>query len=109
MAETNRPRNITRVTRKGRGFPVPGLAYEPPGSPPDRVWVVDWDIPAADKAARQRFYRRLRYIWLNYYGDTRMSTMSVLITDEEDLAREVYSLARKYGRANLYEARPVSK
>jgi len=34
-----------------------------------------------------------------------MSTMSVLITDEEDLAMEVYQLARKFGRANLYEAR----
>jgi len=100
--------NNTRVTRKGRGYPVPGVAYEPPSSESERVWVVDWDIPAADKAARQRFYRRLRYIWLNYYGDTRMSTMSVLITDEEDLAREVYQLARRFGRANLYEARKVN-
>jgi len=34
--------------------------------------------------------------------------MSVLITEEEDLAREVYSLARRFGRANLYEAKKVN-
>ena len=32
-----------------------------------------------------------------------MSSMSVMIVEEEALAREVYELATKYGRASIYE------
>lgn len=32
-----------------------------------------------------------------------MSSMSVMLTQDEDLAREVYSLASTFGRTSLYK------
>jgi len=32
----------------------------------------------------------------------KMSTMSVLVTADRALATQIYDLARKYGKANLY-------
>jgi len=73
-----------------------------PSDPP--VWIVDWDIPVG--AMRFGFYRALRRLRKELGLVGRMSTMSVLITQDSDLAWRVYHLVLRYTeRAHIYEAR----
>jgi len=73
-----------------------------PGGPD--VWIVDWDIPVGSR--RFGFYRELRRLRERLGLVGRMSTMSVLITQDYQLALAVFSLAAQYTeRVHLYEAR----
>jgi len=68
------------------------------------VWIVDWDIPVG--AMRFGFYRALRRLRRELGLVGRMSTMSVLITQDRELAWRVYHLVLRYTeRAHIYEAR----
>lgn len=76
-----------------------------------RVWVVAWDLPANDARLRRRFYRRLRSI-IKEYMEGKKPTLeeaedvglfiwaqqSVIVTDIEKLAREIYELAASMAR-----------
>jgi hypothetical protein len=67
------------------------------------VWVVDWDIPL-DKN-RFGFYRALRRLRKEMHLEGGMSSMSVLITEDEKLAWAVYGVAAEYAvRFHIYEA-----
>jgi len=73
-------------------------------SPEAPVWIVDWDIPVGPM--RFGFYREMKRLRKELGLVGRMSTMSVLITEDEDLAWRVYHLALRYTkRAHIYEAR----
>ena len=71
------------------------------------VWIVDWDIPLTKN--RFRFYRALRKLRRELGLVGRMSSMSVLITEDRELAFRVYDLAVTFAdRVHIYEAREVS-
>jgi len=68
------------------------------------VWICDWDIGVGRD--RFRFYRGLKKIRKEMQLEGQMSTMSVLITVDRELASRVYELARAFtDRVHLYEAR----
>ncbi len=64
-------------------------------------FIVDWDIPTK---CRRMFYYHLKKIRLKYEIQGTMSTASVMHTDDRKLAEDVFNLATKYGKANLYAA-----
>ena len=68
------------------------------------TYVVDYDLPADYR--RKRFYRAIkRYLSLNKMAATEWSTGSVVFTDSEEFAWEVYRQARAVGGvAHVYEA-----
>ena len=68
------------------------------------TYVVDYDLPGDFR--RKRFYRAIsRYLSLNEMTATEWSTGSVVFTDSEDFAWEVYRQARAVGgTAHVYEA-----
>jgi len=69
---------------------------------------VDYDIPTAPKI-RMRFYREIKALLLgNGESWAKYSTKSVLITNDEALAKSLYFIARKYGKARLYVGHPVT-
>ena len=88
------------------------------------LFIVDYDVPVEK---RKRFYRALRaaiaeYLWVERSevksltqawelaragGAFVRSTQSVIVTDDERLARTVYNIASSFGRANLYRAEKV--
>ena len=70
------------------------------------VYVVDYDIPAVPKI-RMRFYREIRELLHKGEKYARYSTQSVLITNDEALAKSVYLIAKKYGRARIYRAHEI--
>jgi hypothetical protein len=71
------------------------------------IWVVDWDISLSKD--RFRFYRALRKVKKELGIDGEMSTMSVLITQDKELAFRVYDLALTFAdRVHIYEAKEVS-
>lgn len=121
--------NVTRVTRKPGSFaPVPQISIYPVPERP-LVYVVEWDIPSNSAAHRARFYRALRRLRRIYEADyenastenrntcdkdiqkrsgtSRFSTMSVLITEDPELAGAIFNLAKAFGRAHIYEARQL--
>ena len=69
-----------------------------------RYWVVDYDIPVRPQARRRAFYRALQGIVRKYDVVADRSTQSVWIIDNEQIAREIHSLASEYGRSHLYTA-----
>jgi len=71
------------------------------------VWIVDWDIPSTSAALRVRFYRALKKLKKAYDIETEMSTKSVFVTDNEELARDIFGLSKGFGVAHLYEARQI--
>jgi len=71
------------------------------------VWLVEYDIGLGKN--RFAFYRALKRLQneLGLFG--QMSTMSVLITRDEELARRVFDLASKFtSRVHLYWAEEVA-
>jgi hypothetical protein len=66
--------------------------------------VVEYDLPSDFR--RKRFYRAIaRYLSLHQLEETEWSTGSVVWTDNEDFAWEVYRQARAVGgTAHVYEA-----
>ena len=73
------------------------------------TYVVDYDLPADYR--RKRFYRAIaRYLSLNKMAETEWSTGSVVWTDNEEFAWEVYRQARAVGGvAHVYEARRLDE
>jgi len=69
------------------------------------MYVVEYDLPSDSR--RRRFYRAIRrYRREHLLPDTGWSTQSVVFTDDEAFAWEVYRQARKAaGVAHVYEAR----
>jgi len=72
-----------------------------------RVYVVEYDIPAVPKI-RMRFYREIRQFLDNGEKLAKYSTQSVIITEDEALAKMIYLIASKYGRSRLYKAYPIT-
>jgi hypothetical protein len=71
-----------------------------------RVYVVEYDIPAVPKI-RMRFYREIRQFLDNGEKLAKYSTQSVIITDDEALAKMIYLIASKYGKSRIYRAYPI--
>jgi hypothetical protein len=70
------------------------------------VWIVDWDIPLTKD--RFKFYRALRKLKKELGLHGAMSTMSVLITEDRELAFRVYDLALMFAdKVHIYEAQEV--
>ena len=69
------------------------------------MYVIEYDLPADFR--RKRFYRAItKYLRENELEETEWSTGSVVWTDNEDFAWEVYRQARRVGGvAHVYEAR----
>jgi len=65
-------------------------------------FIIDYDVPRLPQSKRRVFYRRLAKLKekMGLFG--KMSTMSVVITADRALATQIYNLAKKYGKANLY-------
>lgn len=70
----------------------------------DVVYVVDWDIPTNPPGRRRAFYRALRKLRKVHGLLGRLSTASVLVVRDRDLAWAVYHLAAEYGTAHIYTA-----
>ena len=70
------------------------------------VYVVEYDIPDVPKI-RMRFYREVWRFFNNSKKLAKYSTQSVIITEDEVLAKSIYMLASKYGKARLYKAYPI--
>jgi len=69
------------------------------------MWLVDWDIPSEKRVL---FYYHLGKIKKKYGLYGVMSSQSVMLVDDESIAREVYELANRYGQANLYRVEKVA-
>jgi len=71
-------------------------------------WLVDYDLPADHR--RKRFYRAIaRYLRRYELEETGWSTGSVVWSDNEAFAREVYAQARKVGgTAHIWRAERVT-
>jgi len=70
----------------------------------NKVFIVDYDIPVERRGAFYKALERLR----KRLGIHKWSTMSVLITEDYHLAIQVYRLANRYGRANLWRAEKIA-
>jgi len=72
-------------------------------------YVVEYDLPADNR--RKRFYRAIRrYLRDRGVKEIEWSTGSVVFTESESFAWEVYKQARKVGGvAHVYEARRLDK
>ena len=70
----------------------------------EKVYIVDYDIPVERRGAFYKALERLR----KRLGISSWSTQSVLITDNYSLAVQVYRLATRYGRANLWRAEKIA-
>jgi len=75
------------------------MAEEP--KPEKRTYIVDWDIPTE---RRRMFYYYLNQVKARHGLEGSMSSQSVMMATDEELAREVFALASKYGKASLYLA-----
>ena len=72
------------------------------------VWLCEWDISL--NRNRFRFYRALGRLKKELKLEGQMSTMSVLITRDEELARRVFYLASEFTpRVHLYKAEEVTR
>jgi hypothetical protein len=70
-------------------------------------WVVDYDIPVENMARRRAFYRALHKVLAAHDIEADRSTQSVWIIDSQEIAGEIHSLASRYGRSHLYEAKRI--
>ncbi len=69
------------------------------------MWLVDWDIQSKKRGL---FYYHLKKIRKKYGLYGAMSSQSVMLIDDESVAREVYELADKFGQASLYRVEKVN-
>lgn len=69
------------------------------------MYITEYDLPSDSR--RKKFYRAVKvYLRDHYMGETGWSTQSVVFTDSEEFAWEVYRLARAVGgTSHVYEAR----
>ena len=68
--------------------------------------IVDYDIPERPSSKRREFYRRRSQLYANQHKQIVSSTASVLVCRNSALAKSVYELASKYGKAHLYRVFP---
>jgi len=70
----------------------------------DSVYIVDYDIPRDPPGKRVQFYRDLKKV----NGQCNFSTMSVICTEEKELAEAVYWLVTAYGgKVNMYKGKEI--
>jgi len=74
-------------------------------STPETVWIVDYDLRMAN--SRRQFYREAKRLMRELGLMGSLSTYSVVVVNDEELARAVHALASKYGRAHLYKAERI--
>ena len=67
-------------------------------------WIVDYDLP--EGSVRRRFYRAIdRYIRTHHVnGVLGRSSLSVIITQDRDLADYVFQQASQLGRVSMFRA-----
>jgi len=75
-------------------------------STPETVWIVDYDLRMAN--SRRQFYREVKRLMRKLNLSGSLSTFSVVVVQDEELARAIYALASRYGRAHLYKAERVA-
>jgi len=71
----------------------------------DRIYLVDWGIPMQ---RRRMFYYNLNKIKVKYELVGSMSTQSVFIVADLELAREVHVLASRYGLSHFYRCEEIT-
>ena len=70
------------------------------------TYILDWDIPLGRD--RFVFYRQLAKLKKELGLQGSMSSMSVLITSDANLADRVFEIAQQYAkRVHLYKGRQV--
>jgi len=63
-------------------------------------YLIEYDIPTERRYAFYKALQRLKQRTQRFFT----STASVVILDDEGLAWQVYKLAKKYGKANIWKA-----
>jgi len=71
------------------------------------VYIVDYDIPTNPAWRRVYFYKKLRKLRTSHDLTGKLSTQSVLIVQDEELAKAVHALAMEYGKSNIYKAETI--
>ena len=71
------------------------------------VFIVDYDIPLEPAWRRVYFYKKLKKLRASHDLTGKLSTQSVLIVQDEKLARDVHRLAADFGKSNIYRAEPI--
>jgi hypothetical protein len=66
-------------------------------------FLITWDVPAKPEAPRRTFYNRLARILAKRNVDRGKLKGSVIILEDEEVAEEIYALAKAYGKAWLYQ------
>jgi len=74
---------------------------------PAHVWLCDYDLPKNPAARRVQFYRIKRRLIKeskiqNSEVQVLLSSMSVLLTNHEGLARDISALAQEYASKNTH-------
>lgn len=70
------------------------------------TYILDWDIPLGRD--RFVFYRQLAKLKKELGLQGSMSSMSVLITSDADLAERVFEIARQFAKCvHMYKGRQV--
>lgn len=70
------------------------------------VWLIDYDL-SMNKPRRQ-FYREVKRLMNERGLMGALSTYSVIVVNDRELAIAVFDLATRYGRAHLYRAVQVA-
>jgi hypothetical protein len=70
------------------------------------LWLIDYDLSTKD--SRRQFYRQVEKLISKTDLLNILSTYSVVVVQDGELARTVYTLASKYGKAHLYKAELVA-
>lgn len=73
-----------------------------------KVFIVDWDLPTEPAWKRVYFYKKLRKLRAKHGLEGAMSTQSVLVVKDEQLAWDVHRLAKDYGKSNIYRAEKLN-
>ena len=63
-------------------------------------FLIEYDIPLEKRFAFYKALQRLKQRTQRFFT----STASVVILDDEGLAWQVYRLAKRYGKANIWRA-----
>lgn len=71
----------------------------------ETVWIVDYDLSMSN--SRRQFYREVKGLMRELGLMGSLSTYSVVVVKDEELARAVYALASRYGKAHLYKGERI--
>lgn len=72
----------------------------------ETIFIIEWDISLK---RRRMFYYHLTKLKKKYGLFGSMSTMSVMVVDNVEVARAVHNLAKEYGESHLYEAKEIGE